>query len=832
MKERTKPKSGPVLTSADISRIFRIVRKNWLIVAGLGLIAWGIGYLYAYKQSDIFSASTQILLKSNDNFNSGSVITDNSGYYGNTYKTYIDNSNEIRIIRSQDMIERTLRRLDFDISYYLIGRIRTTEVYGGVPFSVKLVDINNRLYETQIRFKALNYNDYQLSYTLDDKPITVKGSFGVELNENDLHLIINRKPSFSRRLVADGKMGEYFIQPHRIESLSASYLQRLNVENPEYTNVLKITLQDVIPQRAVKFLDTLSQVYIENSLNSRIEVNQNTLFFIERQMNEVENILDNIEDSLQRFKEVNSVLDINREGEEYFKKVVDYDNRSNTIDLQLDGLDSLENYARNTKDPAFLPPSAYIISDDQFEVKSLTELYEMQLRLNEMRVKAKDDNPGVKDLLQRIKSSKNDLLQYLANTRKALLERQKGTREMFSSYVEKIQTLPLKQRGLLSITRKQKVNEDLYVFLLQRKASNIISKASIVPDSKVIEKARSMGIVSTNSTKTILIFIIAGLLIAVVIVYIRIYFFSRVETYDELRSVTTLPVLGDVTFDSGIKELLIAAEYQPKSPLAESFRTIRTNLQYMATSEGSNVIVITSNSPGEGKTFCSLNIASSIAKTGKRVVLLELDLHRPRVHKGLKLESDKGISTLLIGKHKPEEVLVHTEIEHLDVILAGPLPPNPSELIHQPQMTELIDYCKANYDFVVIDTPPVGLITDAFVMMRFASVLLFVINTRYAYREAINNAHEIAAMNETLHFGFILNGVKHRRSKYYYRRYGYGYGYGYGGGYGGYGGYGGGSYGSYGSYGGGYGGGNGRKKSVRVVKKGEQPPTTKKPGDA
>jgi len=203
------------------------------------------------------------------------------------------------------------------------------------------------------------------------------------------------------------------------------------------------------------------------------------------------------------------------------------------------------------------------------------------------------------------------------------------------------------------------------------------------------------------------------------------------------------------------------------------------------------IILITSNSPGEGKTFCSINLAGILAKGGKKTILLELDLHKPRVHKGLGLENIKKFSTISIGRDKIEDCIAPTHQENLDVILSGPLPPNPSEIVVSKSLLDVLNYCKEHYEYVIVDTPPVGLITDAMVLMKYADVSLFVLNTKAAYRDALNNAHEIVAMNKGGNFGFILNGVKRKKSKYYYNRYSYGYGS-----------YGSGGYGSYGSYGG------------------------------
>ncbi|HEU4719538.1 MAG TPA: polysaccharide biosynthesis tyrosine autokinase [Bacteroidia bacterium] len=784
-----------------MKKLLPYVKKNWWIVllfAGISLLA---GDLYDYKLDKVYDVSTQLLLKSNEDYSAGSLITDNR-FYGNTTKTFVDNSNEMRILQSHDLVDQVLDRLDFDVSYYLVGRLRTTEVYAGVPFSVKISSLNPELYEQQIRFRILTPEQYEMTFQVGGQSKTVKGFFDKELLNPYMKLMVSQKRNVLNPHGQADNLANYIIQPHRKEDLAQKFLSETKIENPEYTNVLKVSCFDVLPEKAMKFLDTLSEVYIENSINSKLDINKNTVYFIDRQLDEVANILNNIEDTLQDFREKNSVIDLDRQSQDYFDKYSSYLDQKKNLEIQIGTLDDLEKYVIENKDPSFLPPAAYSLQGDEFQISTLQWLYDRENKLKEELNIARPGNFAVQNLKNQIDSTKRDLLIYISNTRTALGEKMDRVDTTISFYDGLLNSLPEKERGMLNISRKQKVNEDIYVFLLQRRANTVISRASIVPDTKIIERPRVNGIVSPDDKKIIISFLGGGVALAFLLVFIRIFYFHRIETYDELKLYTQLPIIGDVVISKIPTDLSIAVEFEPKSPLAESFRTIRTNLQYMATGSGPHVIVITSNSPGEGKTFCSLNLAAVLAKSGKKTVLVELDLHKPRIQTGLGIKSEKGISTIASGRHTIAECVVQTKIEGLDAILSGPLPPNPSELVSSKQIDLLLEYCKANYEFVIIDTPPVGLISDAMVLMTKANVLLFVMNTKYAFRHALQNATEIAMLNQDIHFGFILNGVKRKKSRYYYSHYGYGYGYGsYGGGYGGYGGYGQGSYGGYGGYG-------------------------------
>lgn len=797
-------------TLNDIQKILPIIRKNWWIVLILGGISLIIGNFYVYKLDKIYASSSSLLLKSNEDYNPGSIISDNGKYYGNTGKTFIDNSNEIRVLKSQDLIEKALLRLDFEVSYFLVGRVRTTEVYSGVPFSVKLYNLNNQLYEQKMKFHVLSKKQYEITYSIDDKELKVTGNFDEELENPHMHILVTAKKTAVviinghtsyRTAITPGGQANYLIQAHRMEDLTRTFLSNLTVENPDYTNVLKLTMRDVLPERSTKFLDTLAAVYIDNSLQSRLEVNKNTLFFIGRQMEEVSGILDNIEDTLQLYRETNSVIDLDRQSDQYFNKFSDYEGRKKTLELQLKSLDDLENYVITDKDPSFLPPSAYILENDQFQVSTLEDLYRQRQSLSNELLVGTEKNQVIRNLRNRIDSTKRDILIYIKNSRNAIHEKIEGVDTDIEYYNAQLQALPLKQRGLLNIMRRQKAFQDMYIFLLQRRANTIISRAGIIPETKIIERPRNIGAVSPDDKKILYTFLGVGLIIALLIIFVRVLFFQRIESYNELKNVTDLPIVGEIIRSSTINELKVVVEHDPKSPIAESFRTIRTNLQYMLADKTKGVIVVTSNNPGEGKTFTSINLAAIISKGGKKVVLMELDLHKPRIQKGLGMEAATGVSTYVIGKNSIPEIIIPTAYENLDVVLSGPIPPNPSEIIVSRKMEELINYCRENYDFVIIDTPPVGLITDALVLMKSADVTLFVMNTKVAYRHSLNNAHEIVNFNKLAHFGFILNGVKQKRSKYYYNRYAYGYAYGYGKGYGsGYGrGYGSG-YGSYGNY--------------------------------
>ena len=493
---------------------------------------------------------------------------------------------------------------------------------------------------------------------------------------------------------------------------------------------------------------------------------------------------------MELYKSDKAVLNLPRQEGEYFDKLIEYDSKKRSLELYLQSLEALEKYINavaNKIDEKLLPPSFYIEPGDDYLRSALTKLYSMQMERNELLFGSTEKNRNINQLDQNIELLRKNILTYIDNSQKGLGLRISDVNQQIASYTGIIKTIPKTQRDLLTIQRKLDVNEKMYVFLLEKRANTIIARAGILPETSIIESAHSMGVVKPNKRKIAYYFMAVSFAVSLLIVFIRTSLFSRIQSIQELKEISNLPILGEIIKSEDAESDYIVVDKNPKSPLAECFRVVRTNLEYMASEVGSKIILITSYNPGEGKTFCSVNLATILARAGKRVLLIELDLHKPKVQKALNMTSDVGVSLILVGKSVAKDCVLETSIENLHTILSGPVPPNASEIILSKHLSELFEFGKANYDYLVVDSPPVGLITDALVIMKQADISLFVLNTRFANKKIVSITQEIAEINRLKSFGLILNGVKRTRSKYYYN-YGYGYSYGYG--YGSYGGYG------------------------------------------
>jgi len=404
----------------------------------------------------------------------------------------------------------------------------------------------------------------------------------------------------------------------------------------------------------------------------------------------------------------------------------------------------------------------------------------LRAQFKSLSVSGTEENPMIETLMKRINSQKKDILSYLDSQKNAIKEIQKLGQIEIASYEAKIKNIPKKQRQLLNIERRLQVNEELYSFLLSKRAETVIAKAGLVPETKVIENARPIGVVYPDKQRMNLINLLVGLGVAVLIVLVRVYFFRKIQSLGQLQAETSISILGSIPKKKDFSKTYRILSGNEKSDLVQAFRALRTNLQYFLMNKKSVRVLVTSLMPGEGKTFTSVNLASVFAIAEKRVLIIDFDLHKPRLARAMEVDNSKGVTSYLAGLHSVEQIIQKSEIPHLDIISSGPVPPNASELILRNEISSILDYADSNYDYIFLDTPPIALITDGLYLMRKADVKLFVMNSKSTTSTSVDFLEHLIEENQIENCALILNEEKLSRMNYYYSRYGYG-GYGYGG---------------------------------------------------
>lgn len=777
-------KKQAIVSQKDLNLVLRILKSNWWIPLVVLPVFYAIGSFYVFRLTTVYYATTEFLLKSDDTYYKSNVLNDANFLAVNSY---MDNSNETRIIQSYDLSSKVVDKLMgvLQVSYFIVGKVRTTEQFSGMPFDIVVNYLNPSFYEKMFDLKILDYNNYEISYNQDGVNMVKKGEFNKDLLDIDMKISITRAGNFTETTVEGIKNIFYQFNIHSKDFLVNKIRNNLTVENPEYTQILRVSLNDVIPERAVLILDTLNSVYAESKLKSKYELNERTVAYIDKQLNEITFSLKSIEDTMQNYKEKKSIINLEWQQSDFLGKISTYDGQKSQMQLQVSALNDLERYIIEDKDPQFLPPSVFVIEKAGFMSQAVNDLYTKQIELNKLYNQAKETNPFVADLKASIKKTKQDLLIYISNARKAASQQIVSLDKEILEYINEAKLIPGKQRDILNIQRKASVSEQLYNFLLEKKASTKIARASIVPDVKIVEAPRYTGIISPEKPKIQKQFISVGLVISALIILIRAFFYTKITSVEQLKEITDLPLIGVLPFVKEADNEGIIIEQSPNSIISEAFRNLRTNLQYANVEGGAKTYLVTSFLPGEGKTFTSVNLGAILAKSGKKTVIIELDLHKPRIYTrfGLPLQP-KGITTCITGQHTFEEIVSSTHTPNLFCIYSGPVPPNPSDFVLSDKMKEIITKAKAEFDYVIIDTPPAGLLSDSIYLIQNADASIFVLNTKSSTKKVISFVEEVVEANKINNVMFLLNGVARPGKRYYYQGYGYSYGYGYGYGYG------------------------------------------------
>lgn len=786
MQQTKQTNSGPsnkLIEAKDILFIWKMILKNIGFIIAIPLMAYAVGYVYTYRLTNVYGAKAELLLKSNETYDYQDPIYKGLGAYG----VYMDVQNQIRILNSRDLIGEVIDKINIETSYYVVGRIKKVEVFETLPFKSTVTVLNPQLYEVPIQVTILNKNEYEIVYEAGGSESRYQYEFDKEFTNSDFVLRLDRRYELDDENIKELKASDYEIVFHSRNYLINKYQSSLAVENIEHTSVIELTVNDELANRAIVYLDTLTNTYVDYSKRIQLEVNENTLQNIQKQIDTVSVLIEEKERELLLYKDENAILNINKEEDDFFAEYIGFTKQKRELEQKKSSVLALKEYLSSSDDNRVLPPSFYIEQSDVYLKEAIGEVRKKQIRYEIDKTQKSEDNLSMIHARKEIAMLNNDILNYLENLLMALNLEIATADQFITDYKNDIRKLPKSAQGVMNIQRELDVNNKMYLFLLEKKTNTLIARAGIIPQVRIIETTVNTGVVYPNKTKIIRLFILGGFILAFLIAIIRKLFFEKIENVSDLSEVSNINIAGGIPH---VKEMEnpIMIETQPKSHVTESFRTIRTNLSFMGEPESGKAkkVLLSSFFPGEGKTFCSTNLSNLIAKGSKKTLIIDFDLHRPKVHKMYKLQNTNGVSNYIIGKSSFEDILQKDVYPNLDVITAGPIAPNPSELVLREKVRELIERAENDYEFVVVDTPPFGLLNDTLELVKFVDMFLIIMNTRYTRKKGVEHINVMLEKFDNVGKGVVLNGIKESRLQYYYSKYtykytyGYNYGYGYG----------------------------------------------------
>jgi capsular exopolysaccharide synthesis family protein len=759
----------------DLGLFLHILRKSMLWLVFLGVVSVAAAYLYLRYTPEVFEAQTTLQLGEDDSANR--VLNVNQFVGDNSIEA------KVELIRSKLLIERTLTKIPVEISYSAKGEILTNDHYILSPYRIELDTLkNNRVLNKPL---MLEFNE-DLSFNLT---VLNKTYPGLQVNEYfDLEEMRFRLVVINEEDVR-ALMNEYelFFRINNMQTLPGKFTRGLEVRVLNNTaKTIQIRFKDHNPYLARDFVTALSNEFIHFDLENRQRSDENILAFIDAQIDTVFEKLRTSEVMLNGYKLENKIHDLKGISGVYLDRLNDIENRVISLEVEDKILNEVKELAKKSASEVEIYNLVPLVAGSQYEGSLsglLGTLQRLLLDREEALYTVTPDNHKIRGLDYQIGVQKKLVVETILALQEKIEIRKKENYAKLSEVEQIYYGLPTKELEFARLERLFTINEKYYTMLLEKRIEYRISKEGFVSQNQILEEAQLPATpIAPKRDLIVISFLLSGIVLGFVLISIRYLLHNEITTLNEIvrlsnASISTLGIIPRHKVE--IETSMLIVKENSKSMIAEAFRSIRTNLQFIDNTEGSKMAAVTSTISGEGKTFVAMNLAGIFAFSGKKVVLVDLDMRKPKVHKGFKVANTVGMSTLLIGKSTLEESIHHSEVENLDYITAGPVPPNPSELIISKPMEDLLAELKKRYDLVVIDTPPVGLVTDGLPIIQEADYPLYIFRADFSKKQFIQNADRLINENHIRKLSVILNGIDLERSR-YTNSYGYGYGYGYG----------------------------------------------------
>jgi capsular exopolysaccharide synthesis family protein len=693
--------------------------------------------------------------------------------------------NEIEILRSYNLLFKALNKLEFDVSYFLVGDVKVSEVYKDCPFSLQSDQVQYGVYNKVFDVHLVDSSRFEWSYASADTQVSYTEQYGVPFDMGLGTITLHKRDIFPELALTDPayEKRKYQVKFNTIGYNQNKYLSKLSIgmARPQST-ILQLYIEDEVPQKGLDFLNKLIEVYFENDIETKNSTAAATGTFLDEQLKSITDDLVQIETNREKYKVSKGIIDLESESQLVLDNIRTVDAEKSINSARLGMIDQLESYITDNQDVRDLAPAALDISDPLL-VKLINKLSELQSQREIVINRSTSNDPELMPLNAEIDLTRASLLENIRNIRKGLIRKQSELDQAITDYRNRIERIPTTERELLEIERRFRIQESLYLFLLQKRAELSISLAATESDTRLIDSARLMpGPISPIPQRAYSIAIILSILLPTLVIFGLDKLNDKVNDTSVLSKLTRIPLLGVVRYNPHQSALVAIAK--PQSAIAEEYRSIRTNLDFFNADKRVKVVMVTSSVGTEGKTFTAMNLASVIAASGLKTVLIGLDLRKPRIVDDFEIDNSVGCSNYLSGNADIDSVIMPSgAIPNLSIIPSGPIPPNPSELIMSERMKEMMAALSQRFDKIIIDTPPVGLVSDGLILSEMADAIIFVVRDGVTRKAHIRQAEALYEKGQLRHVGLIFNAARRRNKGYGHAG---GYGYTYGGNYGNY----------------------------------------------
>ncbi|UEG52661.1 polysaccharide biosynthesis tyrosine autokinase [Mucilaginibacter daejeonensis] len=709
-----------------------------------------IGYFYVKIQVPQYSTQAQILIKDNSKQLTDQVVFEelNITPPGSTV------DNEILILRSPTLVEVTIKELDLQTSYYAKGPLNDRILYSNVPAKIEVIQPSDKTYSVDWPVQLSNNSEA----LFDGKRV----SLGAPVNTpaGVIKITVNRL-SFSTI--------PYFVKFSKVGDVAGEYINKTGVAPvAKGSNILLLTTENAVPKRGEDFLNKLIKNYITASTDDKTKNITSAVNFINDRIKELAIELDAENKNVENFKISNNITDLSKESEDIYKHISSNDERVAEIDLELNILRNIESFLARTDNVDVTQPSMIGLTESTV-TGQVAQLADLLLKKKNLLTTVPETNPLIVSINDQILSLKQTLSGTIKTVRSNLLLSQRTLKQQSANFTGQLKNVPIKERQLLDVMRNQGVKNTLFNFLLQKREETQLTLASNTSDVRIINAASTGGKpIKPVKSSLYMIFFALGLGIPFGVVFIKEMLNNTVRRRSDIIKATKVPVIAQISHSDDIDPLTIVSK--PKSIIAEQIRALRTNLDFLVPGPGPKALLFTSAHSGEGKSFISLNLGASLASTGKKVIILELDLRKPKLLSTLGLDKRTGLSDYLIGKIDYKDIVRKVpQQENFYLIESGTIPPNPAEILMGKYLQQLITELRKEYDYILIDAPPIGLVTDAQILSQYADITFFLVRHNFTRKDQIELVNELNRKKIFRNMNIIFNSIDTSSFGYGYR---------------------------------------------------------------
>ena len=744
-----------------VNKIWTKYLPYWPIFLFILALSLGIAWYKIKTTNPLYLSATSIMIKEKKKGADEEKVIESLNPLLSPEKLL---ENEVVILKSKSLMTEVVKNQNLYAPVYSTDRFKKSSAYKTSPVSVIAKNVDSVSWSSEIPFD-LNLKKGEISFNNKTYPLNswIDTKFGT------IKFIPNEKYDGNKF----GKLSFEVIPPKNYASFFSS---NLNIQPINKSNaIIEVAIMDEVPERGEAILNELISVYNQAAQTDKNLAAQGTLEFLDTRLNRLSKELDSIEKRVSGYKASAGAVDITAEGQNFLENISRTDRELGEVNLQLSVLNQIEGYVKSKNDAGGIVPSTMGLENSTLD-RLLDKLYDAELQKEELKKTVPENNPTVVSITDQINKIKPSILENINNERKALIANKNTLQSTSGAYTSMLQGIPQKERQLIDISRDHAIKSNIYTFLLKKKEETALSYATQATESRVIDEATSQNSpLVPNSKKSYMIAILASILISVALISGKELLNKNVLFRNEIEAATTLPIISEIAYDKSGQPLIPTDG--KNTVLASQFRKLRNALAFLGIDTKRKKILVTSTISGEGKSFVTANLGLTLANANKKVILLEFDLVNPALSEKFDIHGTKGLSDYMNGDVEPEEIISQSKVnENLFIISSGQISGNSSEMIVNEKVENLFTYLEGIFDYIIVDTAPVGPMSDAYVLSNYCDATLYIIRHKYTPKRFLQRIDEEMKILPLKNAAIVFNGVQSRGfSK---NTYGMGYGYG------------------------------------------------------